>query len=76
MKAKTKVRKIGNSYGVILPKEALEALQVKEGDALYITGKPGGNVTLQAQEISFEEKMKIASDLMDRYKNALQELAK
>lgn len=76
MKLKTKVRKIGNSYGVILPKEALEALQVKEGDALYITGEPGENLTLQAQEISFEEKMRIASDLMDRYKNALQELAK
>jgi putative addiction module antidote len=76
MKTKTKVRKIGNSYGVILPKEAMEALQVKEGDALYITGEPGENLTLQAQEITFEEKMRIAEEGMRRYENALRELAK
>lgn len=76
MKAKTKVRKIGNSYGIILPRETLEAMQVKEGDAVYITREPDGNVTLQANEMSFEEKMSIAREGMKRYENTLRELAK
>ena len=41
MVMKTKVRKIGNSYGVVLPKEALHAMKVKEGDTLYITTYKG-----------------------------------
>ena len=35
-----KVRKIGNSYGVVLPKEALATLRVKEGDTLTATEAP------------------------------------
>ena len=36
----TKVRKIGNSYGIVLPREALHAMKVKEGDTLYLTEAP------------------------------------
>jgi len=73
---KTKVRKIGNSYGIILPKEALHQLQVKEGDALYIVDAPEQSVQLSPKDPSFDEKMQRVEDLMDRYQNALRELAK
>lgn len=76
MAIETKVRKIGNSYGIVLPKEALQALKVREGDALYLTEEPECSMRLTAGGPDFKEKMKIAEDLMNRYRNAYQELAK
>ena len=76
MVMKTKVRKIGNSYGVVLPKEALHAMKVKEGDTLYITEAAESSVRMSAERKGFDEKMAIAEDLMGRYRNALRELAK
>jgi len=76
MNAKTKVRKIGNSYGIILSKEVLQVLRVKEGDTLYLTEAPNASVQLTNGDMSFERKMEIAESLMDRYQNALRELAK
>lgn len=76
MTMKTKVRKIGNSYGIILPKEALQAMKVKEGSVLYLTESPDNSLNVAAGRTGFEEKLRIAEDLMDRYRNALRELAK
>lgn len=73
---KTTVRKIGNSYGIILPKEALQQLQVKEGDALYLTEAPDASLRLSGGDPEFEAKMKIAERGMLQYQNALRELAK
>ena len=73
---KTKLRKIGNSYGIILPKEALHALQIQEGDTLYLTEAPEASLRITAERKGFEEKSAIARDLMRRYRNALRELAK
>jgi putative addiction module antidote len=73
---KTKIRKIGNSYGILLSKEALQALHVKEGDAVYLTEAPESSLRLSAGDPGFEEKMKIAESFMDRYQNTLRELAK
>lgn len=72
---KTKLRKIGNSYGILLSKEAIEKLQVKEGDALYLTEAPDEALTLSKGDPDFEKKMAIARSLMDRYSNTLRELA-
>jgi putative addiction module antidote len=76
MNVKTKVRKIGNSYGIILTKEVLQQLRVKEGDELYLTEAPDSSVRVSSGGVGFEEKMRIAREGMDRYKNALRELAK
>ncbi len=73
---KTKVRKIGNSLGVVLPKEALQAMKVKEGATLYITEAPECSVQMTPATPGFAEKAEIAGDLMQRYRNALRELAK
>lgn len=73
---KTKLRKIGNSYGIILPKEVLHTLQIKEGDTLYLTDAAEASVRITPERKGFEEKSAIAHDLMRRYRNALRELAK
>ncbi|KQZ12929.1 MULTISPECIES: AbrB/MazE/SpoVT family DNA-binding domain-containing protein [unclassified Mesorhizobium] len=70
----TVIRKIGNSEGVILPKEILERLNIKAGDQLSITETAKG-VTLEAVDDSFERQMKAAREVMDKYKVALQKLA-
>ncbi len=72
----TKVRRIGNSLGVVLPKEVLHDLKVEEGATLYISGDAEGAIRLTAETPGFKEKMEIAKRGMDRYRNALRELAK
>ena len=71
----TKSRKIGNSLGVIIPKEIAESLRIEEGSALYFTDAPDG-IRLSAQNPEFGLKMKAAESLSRRYRNALRELAK
>jgi hypothetical protein len=51
-------------------------LNVKEGDHLYLTEAAEGSVRLSAQQPGFGEKAAIADDLIQRYRNALNELAK
>jgi len=76
MTMKTKVRKIGNSLGIVLPKEAIQAMKVKEGATLYITEAPESALRVTPERPGFEEKAKVAEGLMHRYRNALRELAK
>lgn len=75
MSYQLKVRKIGDSYGVVLPKEALEILRVKEGDTLIATESPTG-LNLTASNPDLEKMVKIFEDLSHRYQNTLRELAK
>lgn len=72
----TKVRKIGNSYGIVLPKEALHAMKVKEGDTLYLTEAPECALRVTPEHKQFKDMMAIAERGMRRYRNALRELAK
>jgi putative addiction module antidote len=76
MTMKTKVRKIGNSYGILLPKEALQVMKVKEGDVVYLTEAPEQSVRVTPDRDGFSRKQEMAQDLMRRYRNALRELAK
>jgi putative addiction module antidote len=76
MPMKTKVRRIGDSLGVVLPKEALQALKVKEGATLYLTEAPESSLRVTPERPGFEAKAKAAQSLMHRYRNALRELAK
>lgn len=71
----SKSRKIGNSLGVIIPKEIAESLRIEEGSAVYFTDAPDG-IRLSAQNPEFAVKMKAAESLSRRYRNALRELAK
>ncbi len=76
MAYKTKVRKIGNSLGIVLPKEALQAMKVEEGATLYITEAPKGTVQVTPEQKDFDKMMKIAEKGMQQYRNTLRELAK
>jgi putative addiction module antidote len=70
-----KVRRIGNSLGVVLPKEVLAQLNVGEGAELTVTDTPDG-VALRAYDAELARQLEIGRKLMHRYRNALRELAK
>ena len=72
---KVKVTQIGNSAGVILPKEALKKLDVSRGDELYLVETPEG-LMLTPYDQAFEAQMEAAEKVMKRYRNALHRLAK
>ena len=71
-----KLRKVGNSIGVVLPKEALARLNADDGDALYLTETTDGGFRVTAANPEFARKLKVAEGLSRRYRNALKELAK
>lgn len=75
MNAPLKIIKVGNSSGVILPKEVLSHLGVSQGDALSLSRIPDG-ITLRPSDEEFDAQMKIARDVMRRRRLALRELAK
>jgi len=66
---------IGNSTGVVLPKDVLARLRVDRGDTLYISEGPGG-LELRIHDPDFEDQMAVARDVMKRRRKALYELAK
>ncbi|AZO63561.1 AbrB/MazE/SpoVT family DNA-binding domain-containing protein [Mesorhizobium mediterraneum] len=70
----TTIRKIGNSEGVILPRELLDRLNLKAGDQLQIV-ETGDGLALKPVDDNFERQMKAAREVMDKYKVALQKLA-
>ena len=72
---KVKVTTIGNSMGIVLPKEALAKLKVSKGDTLYLVEGPEGWVLTPYQQ-DFETQLEAAEAVMRRYRNALRELAK
>jgi putative addiction module antidote len=75
MNLELKLRKVGNSLGIVLPKEALAALKVEEGQALTLTQAQDG-VRLTASNPEFAETMATFESLNRRYRNTLRELAK
>jgi putative addiction module antidote len=70
-----KVTTVGNSTGVILPKEALARLKVKKGDKVYLTESPGG-YSLTAFDERFASQVEAAEDFMKEYRDVFRELAK
>lgn len=76
MAATLKLRKIGNSLGLIVPKEVSEALHVGEGDVLHAIVEPDGSVRLTPYDPKFEAAMKAYERTRTKYRNALRELAK
>jgi putative addiction module antidote len=70
-----KVRKFGNSLGVLLPAPAAEMLHVGSGDKLFLTETQEG-FRLSAFDPDFAETMGVAEGFMGRYRNALHDLAK
>ncbi|MFZ0930547.1 MAG: hypothetical protein WAN11_18215 [Syntrophobacteraceae bacterium] len=72
---RAKVTQIGNSTGLILPKEAAARLKVKKGDSVFLTETTEG-YSITPYDPEFEAQMKAARRGMSLYRNALRELAK
>ena len=70
-----KIIKVGNSSGVILPKDVLAHLGVRQGDSLSISRTPEG-IVLRPSDEEFDAQMEIAREVMRRRRAALRELAK
>ncbi len=71
-----KVRKIGNSLGFVMPREALSRLKVSEGDAVYMTDTVDGGFRLTALNDKFPEQMEEAERIMREDRDILRQLAK
>jgi putative addiction module antidote len=74
----TVIRKIGNSEGIIIPKEVLETLGLRAGDSVVLLSDKGELRLrpLTNSPADFEERMKVARERMKKYEVALRELAK
>ncbi|PHS32653.1 MAG: AbrB/MazE/SpoVT family DNA-binding domain-containing protein [Methylophaga sp.] len=72
---KVKVTSVGNSMGILLPKEALRKMNASKGDTLYLVEGSDG-YTLTPYQQDFEAQVETAENIMKRYKNTLRELAK
>ncbi|MFL6836103.1 MAG: AbrB/MazE/SpoVT family DNA-binding domain-containing protein [Bradyrhizobium sp.] len=70
------IKKIGNSSGIILPRDVLARMHVSVGDKLYATLTPGGGFRLTPYDPDFEKAMEVSRRGMKRYRNALAELAR
>jgi len=70
------LKKIGNSTGVILPKELMARLNISVGDNFYATLTPEGGIRFTPYDPKFEKAMEVARRGMKIYRNALAELAK
>lgn len=69
------IRAIGNSSGVVLPKDLLEALNVRQGDRLFVTRTPDG-IMLRPYDETFARQMEVAREVMRKDRAILRELAK
>lgn len=72
--ARLKLRKIGNSVGVVLPKEILARLKLGAGDEVFVSDAPHG-VTLSTLSPEAQRQVEIGRDVMKRYREVLAALA-
>lgn len=70
-----KLTRIGNSVGIVLPKETLSKLALDAGDTVYFTESPDG-YRLTPYDPEFERQMTIAREVMHERREVLRELAK
>lgn len=71
----TKIRKVGNSAVVTLSSEVLAAMDVKEGDSVYLARSDDGGMRLMAHNPELAVAMLAAEDVMDENRDMLQALA-
>ena len=73
---KLTLKKIGNSTGLILPKEILTQLGLQEGDEIFANVNARGGLELSPFDPDFETSMRLAEEIIEEYKDTLRELAK
>lgn len=70
-----KLTQIGNSVGVILPKEVLARLKAEKGDAVFVTETPEGYV-LTPYDPALEDQLRVGREFMREYRDTFHQLAK
>ncbi|MFM9883056.1 MAG: AbrB/MazE/SpoVT family DNA-binding domain-containing protein [Burkholderiales bacterium] len=70
-----KLTQIGNSIGVILPKDVIARLKVEKGDSLFISETPGG-YALTPYDPAIDEQLQAGRDFMREYRDTFHQLAK
>ena len=70
-----KLTQIGNSVGVILPKEVLARLKLERGDTVYVTETPDG-IALTPLDPDFERQLEVGREFMREYRDTFRALAK
>jgi putative addiction module antidote len=70
-----KIRKFGNSLGVILPKEVIKRLHAKDGERLFLMESSDDTYRLSPHDPGFKRKMELAGDIIDRYRETLRVLS-
>ena len=70
-----KLTQIGNSVGVILPKEVLARLKLEKGDTLFLTDAPNG-INLSPYDPTLEEEVEMGREFMREYRDTFRQLAK
>ena len=73
---KLEIKKIGNSTGIILPKELLARLGLAQGDAVHVTELPDRAVKLSVYDPNHEKVMEIGREVMREYRETFKALAK
>jgi antitoxin MazE len=73
---KIQIKKIGNSHGLILPKELMQRLDLKRGQQLHIVELAGGGFQALPYDPDFEKTMEVAGEIIDEYRDTLTALAK
>jgi putative addiction module antidote len=71
-----KLTQIGNSVGIVLPKEALAKLGVNKGDVIYLTEAPGGDMRVSAYSPEVARQIELGEEIMDEYRDTFRALAK
>jgi putative addiction module antidote len=70
-----KITSVDSALGLVLPKEVLQKLELKEGDSVYLTETADG-VRITPCDPEFDRQMELAQDVMKRRAAVLRELAK
>lgn len=73
---KLEIKKIGNSTGLILPKELMSRLNLAQGQWLHVTESPEGGVRLTPYDPDFDAAISVVDEIMDEYKDTLRALAR
>jgi putative addiction module antidote len=74
--AALKITQIGNSMGVILPKDVLARLKLGKGDTVFVTEAANGGVTLTPYDPELDEQLALGREFMREYRDTFHQLAK
>jgi putative addiction module antidote len=73
---KIEIKRIGNSDGLILPREVMQRLDLRRGQQMHLVELAGGGFQVLPYDPAFEETLEAADEIMDEYRDTLAALAK